>query len=57
MAVSEFLDEFETTLGRVLEAPERWRRFRGDNRKLNFRRFPYAIVYNVKENNRSYCAN
>ena len=28
--------------------PERWRKIRGDNRKLNFHRFPYAIVYSVQ---------
>jgi plasmid stabilization system protein ParE len=43
-----FLDEFEHTLRRVIAEPERWRQIRGDNRKLNFRRFPYAIVYSVR---------
>jgi len=42
-----FLDEFEATLRRIQVAPERWRRVRGENRKLNFRRFPFAIVYSV----------
>lgn len=46
----DFLDEFEATLARVVEAPERWRCLRGDNRKLKFRRFPYAIVYSVNAN-------
>jgi toxin ParE2 len=44
----DFLDEFEHTLRRVVAEPERWPRFRGENRKLNFRRFPYAIVYSVR---------
>jgi toxin ParE1/3/4 len=43
----DLLDEFEQTLRRVLGEPERWRKVRGDNRKLNFRRFPYALVYSV----------
>lgn len=43
-----FLDEFERTLRRVVAEPERWRKIRGDNRKLNLRRFPYAIVYSVR---------
>ena len=34
---------------RILAEPERWRKIRGDNRKLNFRRFPYAIVYSLEE--------
>ena len=42
-----FLDEFEATLRRILVAPERWRRVRGENRKLNFHRFPFAIIYSV----------
>ena len=43
-----FVDEFERTLRRVVAEPERWRKIRGDNRKLNFHRFPYAIVYSVR---------
>ena len=35
-----FLDEFERTLRRIVAEPERWRKIRGDNRKLNFHRFP-----------------
>ena len=42
-----FLDQFERTLVRIVAEPERWRRFRGENRKLNFHRFPYAIVYST----------
>jgi ParE toxin of type II toxin-antitoxin system, parDE len=44
----DFLDEFEHTLRRILVEPERWHKIRGDNRKLNFNRFPYAIVYSVR---------
>jgi ParE toxin of type II toxin-antitoxin system, parDE len=44
----EFLDEFDRALCRVLDAPEQWRKIRGDNRKLNFHRFPYAVVYSVQ---------
>jgi plasmid stabilization system protein ParE len=43
-----FLDEFERTLRRILNKPERWRKIQGENRKLNFHRFPYAIVYSVR---------
>ena len=41
----DFLGEYQATLSRILNEPERWRTIRGDNRKLNFHRFPYAIVY------------
>jgi len=44
----DFLNEFEATVRRILCGPEQGRRIFGDNRKLNFPRFPYAIVYAVK---------
>lgn len=43
-----FLDQFEHTLRRIVAEPERWRKIRGENRKLNFHRFPYAVVYSVR---------
>jgi hypothetical protein len=45
----DFLEEYEATLGRILNRPEHWRKVRGDNRQLNFNRFPYAIVYSVRD--------
>jgi len=45
---NDFLDEFEDTLRRIVAEPERWRKMRGDNRKLNFHRFPYAIAYSIR---------
>ena len=44
----DFLDDFERTLRRIVAQPNRWRIIRGDNRKLNFHRFPYAIVYSLR---------
>jgi plasmid stabilization system protein ParE len=44
----DFLDEFESTLRRIAAEPERWRIIRGESRKLNFNRFPYAIVYSLR---------
>ena len=43
-----FLRDFEATLQRVIQNPERWRHIWGNNRKLNFSRFPYAIVFSVE---------
>ena len=40
-----FLDDYLSTLRRILSDPFRWRRIHGENRKLNFRRFPYGIVF------------
>jgi plasmid stabilization system protein ParE len=42
-----FLDEYERTLRRIVAEPDRGRKIRGNNRKLNFHRFPYGIVYSV----------
>lgn len=44
----DFLNEYERTLQRILANPFRWHKIRGENRKLNFRRFPYAIVYSSR---------
>jgi len=44
----DFLEEYQATLRRILAGPERWRKIRDDRRKLNFHRFPYAIVYSVQ---------
>jgi hypothetical protein len=44
----DFVDEFERTLRRIVAEPRRWRKIRGENRKLNFQRFPYAIVYSLR---------
>ena len=44
----DFLEEYQATLGRILNEPERWHKIRGDNRKLNFHRFPHAIIYSVE---------
>lgn len=44
----KFLNNFELTLRRILSDPSRWRLFFGQNRKLNFNRFAYAIIYSVE---------
>jgi hypothetical protein len=44
----DFLDQFELTVLRIVAEPERWRKIRGENRKLKFQRFPYAIVYSSR---------
>lgn len=42
------LVEYQATLSRILRDPGCPRAFRGDNRKLKFHRFPYAIIYSVR---------
>jgi hypothetical protein len=46
----EFLKEFQETLDKITADPLRWPLMaeQGDNRKLNFHRFPYAIVYSLR---------
>ena len=44
----DFIEEYRATLRRIQDQPERWRRVRGENRKLNFHGFPYAVVYEIK---------
>ena len=38
----DFLDQFESTLRRIVAEPQRWRTIRGESRKLNFQHFPFA---------------
>jgi plasmid stabilization system protein ParE len=45
----EFLGEFERTLRKIVADPKCWRQFRGENRKLQFDRFPYTIIYSVRD--------
>ena len=44
-----FLNEFTKTISRIVEAPERWRIIQGNVRKLNLKRFPYAVVYETRQ--------
>lgn len=44
----DFLEEYGATLIRILSEPKRWRKIRGDNRKLNLHRFPFAVVYSLQ---------
>lgn len=45
----DFLDDFEQTLRRIIQDPQHPRIIQGENRKLNFNRFPYAIVYELQK--------
>ena len=44
----DFLEAFEHTLRCIEAEPERWPKIRGENHKLNLRRFPYALVYSIE---------
>jgi plasmid stabilization system protein ParE len=45
----DFLDDFELALRRIIQDPQRPRLIQGENRKLNFNRFPYAIIYELQK--------
>jgi toxin ParE1/3/4 len=40
--------EVETTIRKILEAPERWRSLEQDVRTCRTRTFPYAILYTLE---------
>ena len=44
-----FIDEFESALQLIVGDPRRPRKIRGSYRKRNLRRFPYAIIYSVRD--------
>ncbi len=43
----DFLDEFEKTIDRILDDPERWPVIKRNARKLSFDRFPHAVIYEI----------
>jgi hypothetical protein len=46
----DFIDDFELVLSRIIQDPQRPRFIQGENRKLNFNRFPYAVIYESQKN-------
>lgn len=44
-----FLDEFESTMARIMEFPEAWKRVGMKHRRCLFRRFPYVVLYSRSE--------
>lgn len=44
---SEFIDDLELALSRVLEAPNRWPELEPGVRRYRFDRFPYALIYRM----------
>lgn len=44
---AQFLDEFDRSIAAILEAPERWRLIREDQRRYLMARFPYGLYYRI----------
>jgi len=42
---ADFLDEFESTIGRICQCPEAWKQVSRNHRRSLLRRFPYAVLY------------
>ncbi len=45
----EFLEETYSTIARILRYPDAWSQFSGRARRCFTKRFPYSVIYQVKE--------
>ena len=46
---SEFLDEIDATIQRIVSNPRAWQVLEGEIRRCRLRRFPYGIIYTLLE--------
>jgi plasmid stabilization system protein ParE len=46
---AEFLDEFDAGIQRIAEFPHAWHPLGGSTRQHRLNRFPYGIIYQVRE--------
>lgn len=45
---SDFLDELDATVDRIVHFPEAWGKLGGRYRRCNMRRFPYSVIYLIQ---------
>lgn len=45
---TQFRQEFDLAIARILETPDRWRILEKDIRRFLIRRFPYSILYRIE---------
>lgn len=48
---SEFLDELEGSIDRILKFPKAWFQLTDQFRACSLQRFPYSIIYTIEPNN------
>ena len=51
LAARGFLAELDLVLSRVLEAPDRWPQFEMGTRRYVFPRYPFNLIYRIKDGN------
>ena len=44
-----FIDAVHSAIRRACDAPERWRLFEGDIRRILVHVFPYAVLYSIEK--------
>ena len=47
---SQFLDEVESAVARILATPEAWRKLSPRTRRCRTHRFPFGLIYQIREN-------
>ena len=45
---TDFLDEVDAAVGRILEFPEAWGALGGNYRRCHLRRFPFSVIYSIQ---------
>ena len=46
---SKFIEEFESCLKRISNNPEAWQAFSQYTRRCLFNKFPFSIIYNIRQ--------
>jgi len=46
---AEFIQEFEKAIKRIQQFPEAWHQFSQNTRRCQVSRFPYGIIYQIKD--------
>ncbi len=46
---ARFIDEIQTCIALIKEAPQRWKRLRGEVRAVQAAIFPFQVLYSVKQ--------